>query len=314
MGRALRSSRSRYWGTPCSPMSGKSPRWVPVAVAGGCSVHGPLSTCVLLAHSTRVLTGCRGVSTSLRTRRVHLWSRACAHGPACPAVPIMQTPMHTHGCTAARARCAGTPAALPACACAQGQSQAPLCCAGTLGMEPQGAGVPSAIHSLGMLELASCRHVCVLYLPVMGRALGAGLQFVQIIIQVVTKPGMSKQLSSRGAHSECTRTRARLQPGSGAVDTGRQSTPAALGCAGEHERSIAHVAVTPTSQSGGFAWHRGSPWQMQRAGVVPAPRQCPVAGSLCLDTNILAVGTLQQAATQQARCSARHPSRGSNQK
>lgn len=248
------------------------------------------------------------------TRRVHLWSRACAHGPACPAVPIMQTPMHTHGCMAARARCAGTPAALPACAYAQGQSQAPLCCAGMLGMEPQGAGVPSAIHSLGMLELASCRHVCVLYLPVTGRALGAGLQFVQIIIQVVTKPGMSKQLSSRGAHPECTRTRARLQPGSGAVDTGRQSTPAVLGCAGEHKRSIACVVVTPTSQSGGFAWHRGSPWQMQRAGVVPAPRQCPVAGSLCLDTNILAVGTLQQAATQQARCSARHPSRGSNQK
>lgn len=46
MGRALRSSKSRYWGTPCSPRSAKPPRWVPVAVAGGCSVQGPLSTCV----------------------------------------------------------------------------------------------------------------------------------------------------------------------------------------------------------------------------------------------------------------------------
>lgn len=114
-------------------------------------------------------------------------------------------------------------------------------CAGMLGLEPQGAGVPSAIHSLGTLELASCRHVCFLYLPVMGRALGANLQFVQIIIRVVTKPGMSEQLGSRGAHHGYTCTHARLQPGTGAVHTGRQSPLAVLGCTGAHEHSIAHV-------------------------------------------------------------------------
>lgn len=122
MGRALRSSKSRYGGTPCSPISGKPPRWVPVPVAGGCSVQGPLRTCVLLAQTTRVLTGCHGVSASLWTRRVHL----CAQGTVCPAVPICKHRC-TRGCAAARARCAATPAALPAWACAHGQSQAPLC-------------------------------------------------------------------------------------------------------------------------------------------------------------------------------------------
>lgn len=45
---------------------------------------------------------------------------------------------------------------------------------------------------------------------------------------------MSEQLSSRGADPEHTRTHARLQPGTGAVDTGRQSLPTALGCMGAH--------------------------------------------------------------------------------
>lgn len=121
----------------------KPARWVPVAVVGGCSVQGSLGTCVLLAHSTGVLTGCRGVSTSLRTRCVHLRSRACAHGPVCPAVPIMQTPMHTHGCAAARAHCAGTPQ--PCLRVHALVATAKPRCAGMLGLEPQGASVPGSL-------------------------------------------------------------------------------------------------------------------------------------------------------------------------
>lgn len=118
--------------------------------------------------------GVPGVSTSLWMQRVHLGSCACS-GTVCPAVPAADTAAHAWlcGCTctvlAPRQPCLPVPVltarAKPRCAC-------------MLGLEPQGASVPAAIHSLGMLKLASRRLVCFLYLPVTGRALGASLQFV----------------------------------------------------------------------------------------------------------------------------------------
>lgn len=161
------------------------------------------------------------------------------HGTVCPAVPVC-----THHCTRTAVQPHVHAVLAPRQPCLPVRvlmARAKPRCAGMLGLEPQGASVPGAIHSLGMLKLASRQHVCFLYLPVMGRALGASLQFAQIIIRVVTKRGMSEKLSSRGADPEHTCTHARLKPGTGAVDSGSQSPPAALGCTGAHEHGVAHV-------------------------------------------------------------------------
>lgn len=168
----------------------------------------------------------------------------CVHGTMYPAMPCaVHTPMHTHSCTAAQ---------LHGCTCAALAHRQPcphVCvlvasakphCAGMLGLEPQGAAVPGAIRSPGMLELAACWHVCLLYLPVMGRAVGASFAVCTNNYLGVTKAGMSKQLVSRSAHPGHTRTHARLQPGMGLWTLAGRAHPQHWGARG-HTSTALHM-------------------------------------------------------------------------
>lgn len=195
----------------------KPARWVPMAVAGDCSVQGPSwHVCAAGTQHTCAHGVPWGEHIPVDTVRAPAEQRVRArpHVPSC--AHHANTDAHARLCGCTCTLCWHT-TALPACACVRGQSQALLCW--HAGFRAPGSQCAHAIHSLGMLELASCRRVCFLYLPVTGRASGASLQFVQVIIRVVTKSGMSEQLSSRGARPERTRTHARGQPGTGAVDT-----------------------------------------------------------------------------------------------
>jgi len=191
VGRALRGSSSGYWGAPCSPTSGKSPHSVQVARAGGCSVQGPLSPCVLHARSICLPVARHGASASPPTQREHLWSCTRAHRAARLAVHAVAAHLcahtHTHMCAGVCARRAGRPARVCRWVCTHAEPR----CAGTPGLRPRGAGVPSTIRSLAMLELASCRRLC--SVPASRReGVGSRLaEFLLIITQVVTKSGTS---------------------------------------------------------------------------------------------------------------------------
>lgn len=113
-------------------------------------------------------------------------------------------------------------------------------CAGTSGLWPRGAAVPSIIQSLGMLQLASCRRLC--SVPASHReGVGSPLaEFVLIITQVVTKSGKSYRLSRRGAcpeHIHVYKAAARHQ-GCG-PPVGRAHT--ALECMRKGGHSIKHL-------------------------------------------------------------------------
>lgn len=193
MGRALRGSDNGYWGVPCSPTSGKSPCWVPVAWAGGCSVQGPLGTCAPHAGSVRVPTRCHGVSTSLLTRCMCL--RSCMCAPRCVSSCACHAcaPMRTHACTGACVQCAGMLAGLPASAGgrahAQGQGRAHVCW--HTGFAAPGSRCAQHHSQSWHARMASCQRLC--SVPA-GHREGVGSQlaeFVLIITQVVTKSGMS---------------------------------------------------------------------------------------------------------------------------
>lgn len=173
MGRAPRGSDSGYWEAPCSPTSGKSPHWVPAACDGGWSAQGPLGTCAPQACSVRVPTGCHGASTSLLTWRVHLRNCVCAHHAACLAVHVM----HAH-------LCAHTRVQVHVCGVPDGVCQWVRTCSGpgpgpgVLARQVCGPREPVCPAPFAVSACSSWlpAGVCVLYLPVAGRVLGAGLQ------------------------------------------------------------------------------------------------------------------------------------------
>lgn len=137
-------------------------------------IHG-VSWCEQIPADTACAPAELHVCTTLRVRLCMSWVRTYARTQAywCMCAVCWQArlrlPVGVHALRArARPRCAGTP-----------------------GLLPRGAGVPSTIRSLGMLKLASCRRLR--SVPA-GRREGVGsrlAEFVLIITQVVTKSGMS---------------------------------------------------------------------------------------------------------------------------
>lgn len=176
---------------------------------------------------------------------------ACTHHTVCLAVHVMHVYLCSH--VHVQVHVCHVLACQQACPCLPVgvhalRARAEPRCAGMLRLWPWGAALPSTIQSLGMLQLASCRHLC--SVPASHReGVGSRLaQFVLIITQVVTKSGMSYRLSREGAcpeHIHMYNAAARHQ-GCGPL-VGRVHT--ALGCTrkGEHKH-YTPVTVTPTSQ------------------------------------------------------------------
>lgn len=127
-GKGTEGLQQRALGSTLQPNKWKITLLGAVAWPRGCSVQGPLGTCAPHACSVHVPTGCHGVSTSLLTWCVHLWSCVCAHHAVCLAAHVMHahlcahTPVQVH----AHSVLAGLPASAGGHAHAQVRGRAPV--------------------------------------------------------------------------------------------------------------------------------------------------------------------------------------------